>query len=91
LFATCGCAYVIRADIFLQVGGFDTEFFLYSDETDLSWRVWAAGYRVVGIPAARVHHRGAVAVNPQGGTRVVEARTSPDKRYFANRTGCYSS
>jgi GT2 family glycosyltransferase len=87
LFATCGCAYVIRSDVFTQVGGFDAEFFLYSDETDLSWRVWIAGYRVAGIPSARVHHRGAVAVNPQGGTRMVESRTSADKRYYANRNG----
>jgi len=87
LFATTGCAYVIRRDVFERIGGFDEALFLYSDETDLSWRVWIGGWEVIGIPSARVHHRGAVDVNPKGGGRVVEVRTSALKRYYANRNG----
>ena len=29
---------------------------MYLEETDLSWRVWLAGYRVVFIPGAVVYH-----------------------------------
>lgn len=85
LFCFTGCAFLIERQLFLALGGFDADFFLYSDEADLSWRVWIAGRRIVGVPAARVHHRGAVTANPEGGTRVVESRTTHSKRYYANR------
>ena len=87
LFAAAGCGILVRADRFNQVGGFDPGHFMYAEETDLSWRVLIAGGRVAGIPAARMHHRGAAAVNPEGHTRVVESRTSETKRFLANRNG----
>jgi GT2 family glycosyltransferase len=87
IFAACGAAYFISTGLFRQLGGFDGEFFLYSDETDLSWRAWIAGCRVVAVPSARMHHRGAAAVNPAGGTRIVESRTSTAKRFYATRNG----
>ncbi len=85
IFIACGCAYFIEAEVFKQVGGFDDEFFMYADEVDLSWRVWAAGHRIVGIPAARAHHRGAVNANPAGGEQTVEFRTNDQKRFYTNR------
>jgi len=80
-----GCSYLIRKDVFEQVGGFDKEFFMYAEELDLSWRTWIAGHRVITVPQAIVHHRGAANVNPAGGGNVVEFRTSDSKRYYANR------
>lgn len=80
-----GCAYVIRADSFKALGGFDAVFFMYSDEYDLSWRVWISGGRAIRIPEARVHHRGAANVNPAGGGTMIEFRTSDTKRFYANR------
>jgi len=80
-----GCSYLIRADVFEQVGGFDREFFMYAEELDLSWRTWIAGHRVITVPQAIVHHRGAANVNPAGGGTVAEFRTSDSKRYYANR------
>ena len=62
-----GCAYLIRRDLFQQLGGFDREFFMFADEFDLSWRVWISGHRAIVVPAARLHHRGAAQVNPAGG------------------------
>jgi GT2 family glycosyltransferase len=80
-----GCAYFVRTDVFCEVGGFDPEFFMYSDEYDLSWRIWIAGYDAIRVPEAIAHHRGAAHVNPAGGTSVVENRTSDTKRFYANR------
>lgn len=82
-----GCGYLIRRDWFERLGRFDEAFFMYSDELDLSMRLWAAGGRAVAVPSATMHHRGAADVNPAGGGRVVEFRTSDSKRYFANRNG----
>ncbi|HVM50695.1 MAG TPA: glycosyltransferase family 2 protein [Candidatus Acidoferrum sp.] len=82
-----GCAYLIRRDLFEQLGGFDSQFFMFADELDLSWRVWVSGHRVIGVPSARLHHRGAAQVNPAGGGAAVEFRTSDTKRFYSNRNG----
>ncbi len=77
--------YFIRTDVFIAVGGEDESFFLYAEEVDLSWRVWIAGHRIILEPLARLHHRGSASVNPKGGTKMVELRTSDSKRFYANR------
>ena len=84
IFAPDGC-WAIEREWFRKLGGFDDRFFMYADEYDLCWRLWVAGGTVILAPSAKVHHRGAVAVNPSGGERVLEARTSDTKRYYANR------
>ena len=85
IFIAGGCSYLIRADIFNQLGMFDAEYFIYSDDADLSWRVWLAGYKVAGIFEAKLHHRGAAGVNPSGGITTVEFRTNDRKRFLTNR------
>jgi GT2 family glycosyltransferase len=85
IFIAGGCSYLIRADIFNQLGLFDAEYFIYSDDADLSWRIWLAGYKVAGIFEAKLHHRGAAGVNPQGGITTVEFRTNDRKRFLSNR------
>jgi Predicted glycosyltransferases len=87
IFTAYGAAYLIRADMFHKVGGFDGKLLIYCDETDLSWKVWIAGGKIVGVPAARMHHRGAAVANPAGGTKHVELRTTETKRFLTNRNG----
>jgi GT2 family glycosyltransferase len=82
-----GCSYLIERRVFEELGGFDPVLFMFSDELDLSWRLWTAGYQAIGVPAARLHHRGAANVNPQGVGQVTEFRTSDTKRFYANRNG----
>src|SRR3984957_4904982 len=85
IFIAGGCSYLIRADVFNQIGMFDAEYFIYSDDADLSWRVWLAGHKVAGIFEAKLHHRGAAGVNPQGGIETIEFRTNDRKRFLTNR------
>jgi GT2 family glycosyltransferase len=85
IFIPGGCSYLIRADVFNQVGMFDADFFIYSDDADLSWRLWIAGYKAAGVVPARLHHRGAAGVNPAGGIETVEFRTTDKKRFLTNR------
>jgi GT2 family glycosyltransferase len=85
IFIAGGCSYLIRTDVFNQLGLFDADYFIYSDDADLSWRVWIAGYKVAGIFEAKLHHRGAAGVNPQGGIETVEFRTNDRKRFLTNR------
>jgi hypothetical protein len=80
-----GCAYFVQRSAFEKVGKFDAELFMYADEYDLSWKLWLAGYKIISLPDAKVHHRGAANVNPAGGEKVIEVRTSDTKRYLTNR------
>jgi N-acetylglucosaminyl-diphospho-decaprenol L-rhamnosyltransferase len=80
-----GCAYLIRRELFQQLGRFDAEFFMFADEFDLSWRVWISGHWAIAVPQARLHHRGAAQVNPAGGGSTLEFRTSDTKRFYTNR------
>jgi len=57
LAASSGCC-IARRDVFDQVGGFDADYFIYDDDTDLSLRTRLLGYRVMFVPSAVVIHRG---------------------------------
>ena len=47
---------MVRKSVFMQVGKFDQDYCIYGEETDLSWRVWQAGYRVVIRNDAVAYH-----------------------------------
>ena len=85
VFVAVGCSLLIEAGLFRSLGGFDSKFFMYADEYDLCWRVWLSGGCVILAHSARLHHRGAASVNPNGHEKVVESRTSDSKRFYANR------
>lgn len=51
-----GAALLVRGEVLAALGGFDPQFFMYSEETDLCRRVKGAGWRVVYDPAAIVIH-----------------------------------
>ncbi|MEO6026399.1 MAG: glycosyltransferase family 2 protein [Candidatus Binatia bacterium] len=56
LFA-CGGAMAVERATFLDVGGFDGEYFAYFEDVDLGWRLWVAGERVLYVPEAVAFHR----------------------------------
>lgn len=51
-----GAAMFMPAWLFKQVGGFDEQFFLYFEETELAHRLWKNGYRCVIVPKAKIVH-----------------------------------
>lgn len=46
----------IRKDAFKQIGGFDEDYFIFLEETDLGWRCWLYGFEVVFWPQSIVYH-----------------------------------
>ncbi|WP_369139998.1 glycosyltransferase family 2 protein [Modestobacter versicolor] len=56
VFGFSGGAALLRRSAVEQVGGFARRFFLYYEDTDLSWRLRLAGWDVRYEPAAVVHH-----------------------------------
>lgn len=75
LFWVSGAAFCCRRSVFMQLGGFDAEFFAHMEEIDLCWRMQLAGYRVRIVPQSYVYHLG-------GGTL---ACNSPTKIYYNHR------
>lgn len=57
VFAWCGGAVLLKKEYLDEVGLFDERFFLYYEDTDLSWRGRLQGWRYVYEPTAVVRHR----------------------------------
>ena len=53
----CGGATFVRRDVFLEVGGFDEDFWAYFEDVDLGWRLGVLGYDVWLVPTSVVYHR----------------------------------
>jgi GT2 family glycosyltransferase len=51
-----GADLMIRSDIFNILNGFDPDFFMYYEESELTYRVKKAGYKVYNIPQAEIIH-----------------------------------
>ncbi|MEM3555027.1 MAG: glycosyltransferase family 2 protein, partial [Candidatus Micrarchaeaceae archaeon] len=53
-----------RRETLEQVGLVDEEYFIYSDETDLQYRLKQAGWKIVYLPDLRTIHFGGKSLNP---------------------------
>lgn len=53
-----GAAIIVRRDLYERLGGFDEDFFIYYEETDLCWRIRLLGYKIVTVPESVVYHLG---------------------------------
>jgi GT2 family glycosyltransferase len=56
--AASGGALFVWKYIFMQVGGFDSIFFAYYEDIDLSWRLRSAGYNILCAKSSIVYHVG---------------------------------
>lgn len=69
------CAALYRRRMLEEIGGFDEDFFLYCEDTDLGLRARWAGWKCLYVPEARVLHRYSHS----------SGRASPQKAYYAER------
>jgi GT2 family glycosyltransferase len=51
-----GADLMINRNLFNQLNGFDPDFFLYYEETELTFRVRKAGYKIFSVPQAEIIH-----------------------------------
>ena len=47
----------ITRQAFLKAGRFDPDYFIFMEETDLGWRVWLNGFKVIFCPKSIVYHQ----------------------------------
>ena len=53
----CAGAFMVKAEVLREVGLFDEDYFIYAEDTDLSWRIRLAGYKIYYVPEAVVYHK----------------------------------
>jgi N-acetylglucosaminyl-diphospho-decaprenol L-rhamnosyltransferase len=76
---TQSSAMMVRRDAAEQVGYLDSDFFVYSDETDFCKRLRDAGWQVLYVPQARAFHHDQLSTDPAGMTRrIVEFHRNRD-------------
>lgn len=56
VFSAKGACMLIPKRAFEEVGGFDDDFFIFFEETDLCHRLWLAGYKVLYQPDSYIYH-----------------------------------
>jgi GT2 family glycosyltransferase len=54
--AVSGASFAVRREVWEKLGGFDETFYMYYEETDLSWRARLAGHRCLYVPDSVVYH-----------------------------------
>ena len=59
-----GCFFLLKTELWCELGGFDLRYFMYAEETDLCLRAAKKGYRPMVTPDATIiHHGGASAIS----------------------------
>jgi GT2 family glycosyltransferase len=80
-------AMLVRRGAAEQVGWFDPDYFVYSDETDFCKRLGDAGWRILFVPSARAVHHDQMAQDARGAERrIVEYHRGRD-RYLSKHLG----
>lgn len=78
IFIALGASIAVRSELFKKVGMFDKDFFIYSEEMDLCWRLWLSGHRIVLVPSSIVYHY-------EGGVAGTIRKVSPLRIYYSTR------
>ena len=89
--AVTGCFFLIRSPLWRELGGFDEQFFMYGEETDLCLRAWRSGARCVICPEATLIHYGGKSERTRADkmvklfrakTQLVEKHWRPGAKWF---------
>ena len=51
-----GCCLFMKRDFFIELGGFDSDFFMYFEDNDLCDRIIKKGKTIIEVPSAKVIH-----------------------------------
>lgn len=82
---------VLRRKAFDEVGGFDPDYFIYVEETDLGWRFWLSGYRNIFTPSSVVFHEYGTTAKRFPTEQNYRAKFHGSKNYIATLFKCLSA
>jgi GT2 family glycosyltransferase len=84
---TAGASLMIRREVIEDIGGFDEQFFLYFEETDLCHRAAQAGWRTHYLPTSRVDHVGSASTGMKRWDRTPRYWFDSRRHYFTKTHG----
>ncbi|TMB53059.1 MAG: glycosyltransferase [Deltaproteobacteria bacterium] len=80
-----GTFMAVRRDLFRQLGGFDSRYFLYGEDLDLCYRAARLGSRTIHVPAARAVHGTNVSAAQRFGVGREAEVVKGEMRFYAAR------
>ena len=84
VFGACGAAFLIRRQVFEDLGGFDEDFFMVYEDVDLSYRAQLRGHRCVYVANAVVRHAGGATLGQVSSFAVYLGQRNLEWTYFKN-------
>jgi hypothetical protein len=81
-----GAFMLVRREAYVQVGGMDTDYFMYSEETDWCYRIKRAGWRLRYLPAVTITHIGGASTRQRSAEMTAELNKSKI-RFFEKHYG----
>jgi GT2 family glycosyltransferase len=78
---TSGSFMLVRAEALRGCGGFDERFFLFSEETDLCWRLRRAGWGIAHLPSVTIRHY----ESERSASPLMEAQSAYARLQFARK------
>ncbi len=79
----CAAGVLVLREFFLEIGGFDEDYFAACEEHDLGWRAWLYGHKVAYAPGALMYHH-------ESGTFGSRSNDQPQKVYLNTRNRLYN-
>lgn len=87
VFGACAAAAIYRRELLEDLRGFDEDFFLAHEDTDLSFRAQLRGYRCLYVPTAVVYHRLSATIGADSPTYIYYGHRNAEFVYFKNMPG----
>jgi GT2 family glycosyltransferase len=56
IFWAKAAALIVKREVLKKVGLLDSEMFINYEGTDLCWRIWLSGYKIIFVPTSIVYH-----------------------------------
>jgi GT2 family glycosyltransferase len=84
-----GAAMVLRREAFDAIGGFDESYFMYAEETDLCYRLKAAGWETHFTPVTDVVHAGRASTDQHRAAMLEQNLASSFQFYRRHYHGLY--
>jgi len=87
VFSPCAAAALYRRSAFLQVGGFDEDYFMYHEDVDLGFRLRLQGFRCLTVPDAVVFHKGSASTHIKSDFSIYQGHRNLVWTYLKNMPG----
>ncbi|MFH1552845.1 MAG: glycosyltransferase family 2 protein [Candidatus Omnitrophota bacterium] len=77
----CAASCLIKRKVFEEIGGFDGDYFLLCEDTDLCWRIILRGYKIIYQPRSVGYHKVGSSIGK---------RETPFRVYYSQRNSLFN-